>query len=248
MIESPPARRRLIGAALRRYREENGYDLGEAARILACHRSKVSRIETGERGIRPKEMYELLAEYGVSHEDQQALTAVVLAQHWSDSADAVEDLPETYREYLGLEQAAADLTVYDPLQIPELLRNHARLQPLPYGKRSVLALIGEIALRGPNPADRDLLVRLGRQVPWLTVRIVPAMQVTAVTAPATLMRFSDTSQLGAVYLPGPNGGMILVTQEEVLTYRKAFDVLKTAALSKPASRHYLHNDLARTAS
>lgn len=248
MIESPPARRRLIGAALRRYREDNGYDLSEAARILACHRSKVSRIETGERGIRPREMHELLAEYGVRHEDRQALTAVALAQHWSDSADADEDLPETYREYLALEQAAADLTVYDPLQIPELLFNHARLQPLPYGKRTVLALIGETALRGPSPASRDLLLRLGKQAPWLTVRIVPAMQVTAISAPATLLRFSDASQLGAVYLPGPNGGMILVTQEEVATYRKACDVLKAAALSKLASRHFLHNGMAQTAS
>ena len=50
-----PVRRRLIGGALRRYRENIGYTLEDAARILECDRSKISRIETGQRGIRPKD-------------------------------------------------------------------------------------------------------------------------------------------------------------------------------------------------
>ena len=65
MTGNPPARRRLLGTALREYRESLGYNLEEAARILECDRSKISRIETGERGIRAKELRELLTEYGV---------------------------------------------------------------------------------------------------------------------------------------------------------------------------------------
>jgi hypothetical protein len=56
MTDATPAlsiRRRLVGSALRRYREHLGYDLGVPARILECHPSKISRIETGQRGIRP---------------------------------------------------------------------------------------------------------------------------------------------------------------------------------------------------
>lgn len=34
-----PIRRRLVGAALRRYRESLGYRLDDAARILECDRS-----------------------------------------------------------------------------------------------------------------------------------------------------------------------------------------------------------------
>ena len=52
-------RRRLVGGALRRYREHMGYALEDAARVLDCDRSKISRIETGQRGIRPKELREL---------------------------------------------------------------------------------------------------------------------------------------------------------------------------------------------
>ena len=40
-------RQRLIGATLRRYREDAGCDLQDAARTLGCDRSKVSRIEAG---------------------------------------------------------------------------------------------------------------------------------------------------------------------------------------------------------
>jgi transcriptional regulator with XRE-family HTH domain len=54
-----------VGGALRRYREYLGYTLAEAARILECDPSKVSRIECGHRGIRDEELRELLAEYGV---------------------------------------------------------------------------------------------------------------------------------------------------------------------------------------
>lgn len=35
MTEAPPVRRRLLGAALRRFREQAGYTLDDAARILA---------------------------------------------------------------------------------------------------------------------------------------------------------------------------------------------------------------------
>ena len=52
VVETPPARRRLLGAALRRHRESLGYRLDAAARILECDRSKISRIESGQRGIR----------------------------------------------------------------------------------------------------------------------------------------------------------------------------------------------------
>ena len=69
-------RRRLIGGALRRHRENMGYALEDAARVLECDRSKISRIETGQRGIRPKELRELLAEYAVPDREQAALMAI----------------------------------------------------------------------------------------------------------------------------------------------------------------------------
>jgi transcriptional regulator with XRE-family HTH domain len=76
MANAPSVRQRLVGSSLRRYRESLGYDLGMAARILECDPSKISRIETGQRGIRPKELRELLTEYGVKPAAQDALVAI----------------------------------------------------------------------------------------------------------------------------------------------------------------------------
>ena len=67
-------RRRLVGCTLRRYRENLGDTLSDVALILECHASKVSRIETGERGIRAKELRELLTEYGIGGEQLEIRT------------------------------------------------------------------------------------------------------------------------------------------------------------------------------
>ena len=69
MIGTPPARRRMLGAALRRSRESPGYTLEDAARVLACDRSKISRIETDLRGIRPGELREEVGEAGLEVTD-----------------------------------------------------------------------------------------------------------------------------------------------------------------------------------
>jgi len=116
-------RRRLLGAALRKYRENLGYGLDEAARILECDRSKISRIETGQRGIRAKELRELLTEYGVPDGEQAALLAIAHRgrQHgwWQDYPDVLSD---TGQDYVIMEGAAAEILAYESNQVPDLLQ------------------------------------------------------------------------------------------------------------------------------
>jgi transcriptional regulator with XRE-family HTH domain len=125
MTGTPPVRRRLLGAALRRYRETLGYGLDEAARILECDRSKISRIETGQRGIRAKELRELLAEYGVPEAEQAALLAVAHRgrQHgwWQEYSDVLSDAAQ---DYVIMEAAATEILAYDSHQIPDLLQTY----------------------------------------------------------------------------------------------------------------------------
>jgi transcriptional regulator with XRE-family HTH domain len=120
---TPPTRRRLLGTALRRYREDLGYGLDEAARILECDRSKISRIETGQRGIRAKELRELLTEYGVPESEQAALLAVAHRgrQHgwWENYPDVLSDAGQ---DYVIMEAAATEILAYDSHQIPDLLQ------------------------------------------------------------------------------------------------------------------------------
>jgi transcriptional regulator with XRE-family HTH domain len=122
VIDAPPVRRVLVGAALRRYRENLGLLLEDAAHLLECDRSKISRIETGQRGIRPKELRELLTEYGVGKEEQAVLAGITLAGRGSWQQQYREAIPGPYREYLALEQAASDIFTYDPQHIPDLLQ------------------------------------------------------------------------------------------------------------------------------
>lgn len=56
--------RQLVAASLRTYREDLGFSIDDAAQILKCDRSKISRIETGDRGIRTLDLEILLGEYG----------------------------------------------------------------------------------------------------------------------------------------------------------------------------------------
>ncbi|HEX6524565.1 MAG TPA: helix-turn-helix transcriptional regulator [Streptosporangiaceae bacterium] len=116
-------RRRLVGGALRRYRENMGYALEDAARVLECDRSKISRIETGQRGIRPKELRELLSEYGVPDSEQAALVGLVRrggGHGWWDQY--ANELPEAFGDYLIMESAAAEIMMYEAQLVPDLLQ------------------------------------------------------------------------------------------------------------------------------
>ena len=123
MTGIPPARRRLLGAALRRYRENLGYDLADAARVLDCDRSKISRIETGQRGISRRDLRDLLAEYGAGEQASRAMEAIGDPRRargwWREYGDV---LPEPAQDYLILEAAAAEVLLYDTQQVPALLQ------------------------------------------------------------------------------------------------------------------------------
>ncbi|TVZ00178.1 XRE family transcriptional regulator [Trebonia kvetii] len=131
MVPAPPVRRRFVGRALRRYRESLGFSLEDAARLLECDRSKISRIETGQRGIRPKELRELLAEYGAPEDEQQLLTWLADprgAFEWHREYAAI--LAGPLRDYLAMETAASRIAVYEAQQVPALLQTPAYARAL----------------------------------------------------------------------------------------------------------------------
>ena len=123
MTGAPPVRRRLLGSALRQYRDDLGYTLDQAALILDCDRSKISRIETGQRGIRAKELRELLTEYDVPDSEQEALLAIAhsgrQAGWWLEYRDV---LSEAGQDYVAMELAATEILAYEPHQVPDLLQ------------------------------------------------------------------------------------------------------------------------------
>lgn len=119
-------RHTLVGSLLRQYREHLGYNLDDAARILECDRSKISRIETGQRGIRPTELRHLLTEYGVDSPTQATLIAILRprgADSWWNSYRKV--LGDGYLDFVVAEAVASCAWVYAPLYVPELLQAEA---------------------------------------------------------------------------------------------------------------------------
>jgi len=202
MTGEPPVRRRLVGSALRRYRESVGYALDDAAKVLECDRSKISRIETGQRGIRPKELRELLAEYGVREAEQAALLGLARRgdQHgwWQEYAGV---LPETVIDYVAMESSAAEIMVYEAQLVPDLLQTadyaHAVAEAGP-GYRS-----------GAEPADA-VAVKLYRQDAVLGGGI----RLTAVVAEAALHQQVGGPEVMAAqraHLAGLNGQFPNVT-------------------------------------
>src|SRR5260370_12860193 len=128
---APPVRRRLVGGALRRYRENLGYTLTAAAGILDCARSKISRIETAQRGIRRDELHKLLAEYGIGDDQQVTLAAIAnprQAQGWYGTYADV--LPAACQDYLVLEAWASRISAYQAQRIPALLQTPAYARAL----------------------------------------------------------------------------------------------------------------------
>ena len=126
MNGTPPVRRRLVGMALRRYRENRGFTLEDAARVLECDRSKISRIETGQRGIRARDLRDLIAEYDIGEQERALLAAIATPKSASGWWQRYEDvLTGESRDYLIMESLAGQILTYHTQQIPDLLQTKA---------------------------------------------------------------------------------------------------------------------------
>ncbi len=199
MTGTPPVRRRLLGSALREYREGLGYNLDEAARILECDRSKISRIETGQRGIRPKELRELLSEYGVPAAEQEALLAVAHRGResgwWLDYRDV---LPAGAQDYVIMEIAATDILLYEANQVPDLLQTPDYIRAVAeadvrYGSAEQRAHAMEVKL------NRQRVVLAG-QAPGLDIVLTEGALRQTVWPPRVmreqLARLADVAETG----------------------------------------------------
>lgn len=155
VIAAPLVRRRLVGGALRRYRENLGYTLEDVAQLLQCDRSKISRVENGQRGIRPRELRELLTEYGIS-EQQQAILAGMTdscgGRGWYEAYSDV--LPGAWRDYLVLEVTASRVLCYEAQRVPALLQTSAYARAL---------ADADPELAGSEAHDRAVEATLARQ-------------------------------------------------------------------------------------
>lgn len=122
---SPTARRRRLGAELRRLREAAGPTAAEVAERLGwASNSKVSRIENGRISVAWGDVSDMLDLYGVgSGETRDRLIALARESRqkswWQPFSDL---LAKEYATVIDLETAASELRIFQALAVPGLLQ------------------------------------------------------------------------------------------------------------------------------
>jgi len=113
----------LLGTHLRRLRESKGITARQAAATIRASESKISRIELGRNAIREIDVLDLLTLYGVSAADREQLLTIAEQANrpgwWHRYNDI---LPEWFQAYVGMEEAARAIRVYEPQFIPGCCR------------------------------------------------------------------------------------------------------------------------------
>lgn len=121
---NPTVRRRQLGVELRRLRENVGLTCEEVGARLECHASKISRIENGRSGVRPRDLRDMLDWYGVTDErDRGSLLALARDGRkkgwWHTYGDVISD---RYADFIGLEDDATAIRTYETQLVSGLLQ------------------------------------------------------------------------------------------------------------------------------
>ncbi|MGH4026539.1 MAG: helix-turn-helix domain-containing protein [Pseudonocardiaceae bacterium] len=120
----PTVLRIALGNQLRRLREASEITCEVAGHAIRGSGAKISRLELGRVGFKERDVADLLTLYGVT-DKQQRDTFLTLARQantpgwWRQYGDV---LPHWFETYLGLEQAASVLRIYEPQLVPALLQ------------------------------------------------------------------------------------------------------------------------------
>jgi transcriptional regulator with XRE-family HTH domain len=127
-VRSPTIRRRELGAMLRALRQEQGLTVDQVAEKLLCSPSKVSRMETGQRGATLRDVRDLARIYGLTDQDKvdnlMNLARAGREHGWWQSYNL------DFATYVGLEEAAVSLSFYMPMLIPGLLQTPGYVRAL----------------------------------------------------------------------------------------------------------------------
>jgi transcriptional regulator with XRE-family HTH domain len=114
----------LLGAHLRRLREECDITREEAGDAIRASESKISRLELGRVGFKTRDIEDLLTLYGVTDAgERDALLGrareATTQGWWRGYTDVA---PNWFQQYLGLEEAATLIRTYEVQFVPGLLQ------------------------------------------------------------------------------------------------------------------------------
>ncbi|MDP9843839.1 helix-turn-helix domain-containing protein [Streptosporangium lutulentum] len=115
----------VLGAQLRRLREQRDITLEAAGHVIRASHSKISRMELGRVSFRIRDVADLLTLYGVTEEsEREPLLALVgranVTGWWHNYNDV---LPSWFETYVGLEESATVIRNYEVQFVPGLLQS-----------------------------------------------------------------------------------------------------------------------------
>ena len=118
---SPTVRRRELGARLRALRTAAGMTVDDVAVRMEVSPAKISRLETGARGVSVADVRFLCELFEVSTEERDRLlnlTRESRRRSWWQQYG----LPDSIQTYTGLEDAAVSIHQYETSLVPALLQ------------------------------------------------------------------------------------------------------------------------------
>jgi transcriptional regulator with XRE-family HTH domain len=170
---SPTVRRRELGTLLRKLREEKAMTVKQVTEQLLCSPSKVSRIETGQRGATLRDVRDLCDFYGVTDQALRDQLMDLAKQGKQQGWWQPFDLP--YSTYVGFEAEARVIRDFDSAVVPGLLQTPEYVRalhedPLPFGSRDLVGqriqarLKRQELLTRPSPPPLELRAVLDEAV------------------------------------------------------------------------------------
>ena len=154
---SPTVRRRRLATELREIRESKGESGDAVAKALHWSPSKISRYERAKTGLPPREVERLLDYYEITGPRRDVLLALARDASqkgwWEDYGDS---LSPDYQQFIGLEDEARSIAVWQLDVVPGLLQSQAYA-------RSIISTYSQIETVTPGMIDRLVKVRMRRQ-------------------------------------------------------------------------------------
>jgi hypothetical protein len=120
----PTVLRMILGRQLQALREKAGLSIEEAGQAIYSSEWTIRRMEKGDGGLKPIKVKGLLLRYGVTDvREVDAFLALVKDANtpgwWHNYSDV---LPNWFRAFPGLEEAASVIRGYEPQCVPGLLQ------------------------------------------------------------------------------------------------------------------------------
>lgn len=161
-----PVRQRRVSAELRELRKNAGLTCAEVAAALGTSITKISRMETGDRGLYIDDVAALLGLYHVPTKKRQELLDLV--RHGADPnwwQLKPTDLPTEWLDLMTLEKDAVAIANFEPLVVPGLLQTSEYATALITGTNYELS---------ESEVNKLVATRMGRQT-LLSKREAPTM-------------------------------------------------------------------------